>query len=459
MSAGVDQLEVGDAVAEVVRAIGRAGAGQRVERHPDGPVADGMHVDLEAGAIERDRQSVERGLVPDRRAGIAAAAEVRRQQRGGAGLDDAVLEQLGRRGMDVRGGVAAAPARSRAIRVSPPAPGDFEGGHHAHGEACRPDRPRTSARSWPSSVRAENIVVMPNRSARLSARARPSAYSASVIGGRAWSARSAADSRSVPLGSPPASPARSGRSEGRGVSRVIPASASARELAQAEWPSAAHSKAGRSGTSRSSSAFDGLPAGNSGSCQPAPRTHGSLGMRGRPGANAGRDGVEVAALVEVAQAEVDAALDRVHVGVLEAGQQHPARQVDHLGAAPDQAGGQAVGADVDDAPVAHAHRRRPAPRGVDRIDCAVPEHEIRGGRNLAPGGSRASGRRQAARARRQGGGEASRDMIAPPRRPRQGRRTYGSTVMAISIESRIDPGDEARKPTTRRRVPSRPAAS
>ena len=62
-------------------------------------------------------------------------------------------------------------------------------------------------------------------------------------------------------------------------------------------------------------------------------------MRGRPGADTGRDGVDRLGVVEIAQAEVDAALDRMHVAVLEARQHHAAGQVDHLGAGPIRPGG------------------------------------------------------------------------------------------------------------------------
>ena len=57
----------------------------------------------------------------------------------------------------------------------------------------------------------------------------------------------------------------------------MPASASARELAHAEWPSAAHRNAGRSGTRLSSSSFRGLPSGKYGSSQSDPRIQGSVG--------------------------------------------------------------------------------------------------------------------------------------------------------------------------------------
>ncbi len=128
-----------------------------------------------------------------------------------------------------------------------------------------------NARSSSSSVRAEKMVVIPNEFASFSARSSPAASSAPVRGGSAASTRLIADSRRVPVGSP-VSGSRSMRPfGGSGVSRVIFARARARELTHAECPSAAHSIAGRSGTIRSSSSFDGFPSGNSGSCQPAPR--------------------------------------------------------------------------------------------------------------------------------------------------------------------------------------------
>ena len=75
----------------------RPGLLEGVERHPDGAVADGMDVDLEALPVERGRQPVEGGLVVDRGAGVAAAVEVGREHRGRPRLDDAVLIQLHRR--------------------------------------------------------------------------------------------------------------------------------------------------------------------------------------------------------------------------------------------------------------------------------------------------------------------------------------------------------------------------
>ncbi len=58
----------------------------------------------------------------------------------------------------------------------------------------------------------------------------------------------------------------------------MPASASARLLTQAEWPSAASNSAGRSGTARSSKILLGFPPGKAVSSQPTPRTHAAFGL-------------------------------------------------------------------------------------------------------------------------------------------------------------------------------------
>ena len=167
---------------------------------------------------------------------------------------------------------------------------------------------------------------MPNEFASRWARSRPASSSAGVRGGSTAAISSAAASRRVPLGSPVRASRSIRPSGGSGVARVIPASASARELTHAECPSAAQSRAGRSGTRRSSSAFDGLPSGNSGSCQPAPRIQARCGCA-----------AAYARIVSAAAAAVSAALrshsprstplvDGVHVGVLKPGStMRPAR--------------------------------------------------------------------------------------------------------------------------------------
>ena len=65
------------------------------------------------------------------------------------------------------------------------------------------------------------------------------------------------------------------------------------------------------------------------------------------------------------------------VRVLEAGEEHPAGEVDHLGPAADGSTDVVVGPDEGDPSVAHRDRLRPRSRRVHRIDGAVHENEVR----------------------------------------------------------------------------------
>ena len=67
-------------------------------------------------------------------------------------------------------------------------------------------------------------------------------------------------------------------SNGSGVSRVIPARASARELTQAPCPSRLVNIAGRSGTIASSTSLVGVPPGKTSMYQPPPRIHGASAL-------------------------------------------------------------------------------------------------------------------------------------------------------------------------------------
>ncbi len=85
-----------------------------------------------------------------------------------------------------------------------------------------------------------------------------------------------APSCSVPVGWPSAS--RSNRPwAGSGVSRVRPASSSARVFTQAPWWSRLGRKTGRSGTTESRSAAVGVPPGKADIAHPPPRIQGSSG--------------------------------------------------------------------------------------------------------------------------------------------------------------------------------------
>ena len=114
-----------------------------------------------------------------RAARVAVPVQVGRKHRGGARLDDPVLEQLHRRRPHVRRRVPGAPvAQPREHRVA----ASRARSSAAITRTCsRPARSAlANARSSRSSVLAENIVVMPNELASRSARSRPAASSAGV---------------------------------------------------------------------------------------------------------------------------------------------------------------------------------------------------------------------------------------------------------------------------------------
>ena len=102
-------------------------------------------------------------------------------------------------------------------------------------------------------------------------------------------------------------------------------------LTQAPWWSRLGRNTGRSGTTASRSAAVGVPPGNAGIAQPPPRIHSRVGVRGRRtrGPSA-RYSSRVDELGQVAAQPLQAALDRVHVGVGEAGATQAAGQVDDV---------------------------------------------------------------------------------------------------------------------------------
>ncbi len=83
-----------------------------------------------------------------------------------------------------------------------------------------------------------------------------------------------------------------------------------------------------------------------------------------------------ARVVERALEQVEAAGHRVHVRVLEPGEQHPAAEVDHLGAGADQVGDGVVGADGDDPFALDRNRSGPPPGRVHRVHGAVREDQV-----------------------------------------------------------------------------------
>ena len=76
-----------------------------------------------------------------------------------------------------------------------------------------------------------------------------------------------------------------------------------------------------------------------------------------------RDGIEVVlrrrCVMQVALEHVEAALDGVHVGILEPGDEHPPAEIDHLGSGTHELADDRVGADRHDAPVLDGDGLRP----------------------------------------------------------------------------------------------------
>ena len=118
---------------------------------------------------------------------------------------------------------------------------------------------------------------MPTENMTCCAASRPASCSAGVGIGASRSTSAAAPSCNVPWGAPDAS--RSIRpSAGSGVAASMPANSRARLLAHMPCPSRLLSRAGRSGTTASSSSRLGHPPAKSLIDQPEPSTHGTSGF-------------------------------------------------------------------------------------------------------------------------------------------------------------------------------------
>ena len=90
-------------VAKVGWAVLRAHGGKRVEPFADRTVADAVHVDLEAGGVEAQRDLGECRRGPVRRAAVVAPL-VRFEQRRRAPLNLPIEEDLGAAGGEATGG-------------------------------------------------------------------------------------------------------------------------------------------------------------------------------------------------------------------------------------------------------------------------------------------------------------------------------------------------------------------
>ena len=96
------------------------------------------------------------------------------------------------------------------------------------------------------------------------------------------------------------------------------------------------------------------------------------------GSDRRQDAVPAARLANVALELIDPAADRMDVGVLEAGQEEPARQVDDPRLRADVFSDLGRGPDRDDPLASDGDGCGPRLRGVDGMDVAAGEHEVGG---------------------------------------------------------------------------------
>ncbi len=244
------QVEVG-----LLRRTAVARGGEGVERLADGPVADGVHVHLEAGLLTGDdrlgqRLAGDEGVAPVG-GRVAAAVEVGVDHRRGEVLRHAVLHDLHRRRPEPRPGQLLAPGDQvghlldAAVAVPPQRTDDVRREVPARdirryvgaGSPCRRSRRRSRPARPVTPSSAGSADPRPGRLGLL-------------LGGRPEAAATPATSRpraACPSGRPSESRSR-WPSGGSGVPAATPASSSARLLTQAPWWSRLARKTGRSGT-------------------------------------------------------------------------------------------------------------------------------------------------------------------------------------------------------------------
>ena len=104
-------------------------------------------------------------------------------------------------------------------------------------------------------------------------------------------------------------------------------------------------------------------------------------MRSGVGRDRRQVGVEAAPAVELALEASEATVERVDVGVAEAGRQRSAAQVDHAGPGPDQCPDGRVTADRHDPAITRRDGAGPAPRRVHGGDPTTGQDEV--GRTVA----------------------------------------------------------------------------
>ena len=150
-------------------------------------------------------------------------------------------------------------------------------------------------------------------------------------------------------------------------------------LTHVEWPSRFGRNAGRSGTIASRSSRRGVPSRKSAMYQPLPTIHGVVRVGRDVGPDRREHAVPAARVADVALEPVDAAGDRVDVGVLEARQEQPAGEVDDPRVAARRAAAtSAADADGDDPLAADGDGLGARPGRVDGVDVAAGQDEVGG---------------------------------------------------------------------------------
>ena len=268
---------------------------------------------------------------------------------------------------------------------------------------------------------------MPKPCAWATASRSPASRSAAVVSGRSRSTSSAALSRRVPIGTPAAS--RSIRPPtGSGVAAVRPASSSAFEFTQLEWPSAEPRSRRAVGEDRVEVAPVGDAAREERQVPAAAEQPGTVAERGRR-RRAGAPRTSSRSRLSLRSQRVSSTPPRERVGVpvVEAGEDEAPAELHHSRLGSDEADNIPVGADEDDPVAGDGDRLGPAAGGIHGVDLTVPQHEV--GRDAAPRRRASGGRRSKKRTGK--GGRGERDGGEQARQPLRSESASGPHLRAL----------------------------
>ena len=356
-------------MASVVGAVPGPGIGKGIECHPDGAVADGVHVNLKSVPVERHRQILERCGIVDRGSGVSFAVEIGSQQRRGAGLDHAVGKELHRGGSEPGPGKAGAQLN--------------ELGKQAVGQGIAQAECRDHSESQRSAAVGGGVGPQP----RLVGRGAEDGGDAEAVGqllgpgqtsaelGVGARGHDSGDQGDGLLAQRPAGFAGAGialdpavgwigrraRDPGEGQRfRVHPGGMAVGGVE--EGGAVGHRLVQQLGRRVGVLEDRQLP--------PAAPNPGLIALGPRAASDAVGDGRPSGEIVEGAFAQLDAGADRVHVPVLEAGQHHLSSEVNDFGVGTEETRRETVAADVHDPAVPDCHGAGPASGGVHGVDAA-----------------------------------------------------------------------------------------